>query len=582
MSTLLVEQELAKKSEEEAKKHKAFEGDFKKFSQVVSSIPPPFVYKDEKNVGGSLKDAMQNHATAVGFAVIDKGEIKCVGVEGQLRFQDPNSPPVTTESLFITASIAKPVTAYAMLHCLAEYKVDLDAKIDEYFPSIPTTYPFTTIDEKAITGSEAAELIAAENEPVKQLELIAQFKSWAELHPQQNITMDEVNKLEQAILQKHEFLYGSHEIRKLLQKFKGHNITIRQLLEHSSGIMDPEHGLPRRPDEYKTSTETSAAWLYGASFDNESSHQYRYSNTGYTVAECLLERLTGKPFPEAMQQYVFGPLKMQSSTFSQSPETWADRKMSIVNGQNGDGKSFPYEMIPRAAGGMHTTLGDYAKFMREMMRVHSDSNDPARQMFIPQKRNDVQGRSCNYGLGISIHQDGDEINLDHSGSCSNAQSIMHIDLKRQQAAVIMLNSRDAAFCRSVMTSVGEAYEWPNLQEMGLKPHELTPIPENQFSKRIGQYKMDGCDVSILIKDNQLMIELPWPRADSEHHELFNLAFDERNDLVFYRKDGSVIDRVGKLEPVPKPNSLAQEWAISQEQDNQAEEIQKARNFPGFE
>jgi CubicO group peptidase (beta-lactamase class C family) len=50
--------------------------------------------------------------------------------------------------------------------------------------------------------------------------------------------------------------------------------------------------------------------------------QYRYSGSHYTVVQRLLMDVTGKPFPDLMQELVFEPLGMLHSNFDQSyPET---------------------------------------------------------------------------------------------------------------------------------------------------------------------------------------------------------------------------------------------------------------------
>lgn len=578
MSTQIT-QELFERAQEEAKKRGAFEGDFKKFTEIVSSIPPAIIYQGDKVVCASLKDTMRGQATAVGFAVIDKGKIDCIGVEGQLRFQDPMSPPVTTQSLFATASICKSVTAYGALRCLADLKIDIDSPIDKYFPPVPTSYPFSTIAPEKITGDQAAKIIASEKEPAKQLEFIAQFKAWQQ-HTNSDVNLDEVNKLEQAILKEHEFLYGSLEIRQTLQKFTGHGITFRQLMEHSSGIVEI---FPKNTERFTTSTQISTAMLTDAKVARKPGETWAYSNVGFILIECLLEQLTGKPFPTVMQQYVFDPLKMQNSTFSQSTATLTDTQRPVVNGQKVDGTSFPHEMIPRGPGGMHTTFEDYSIFMLELIRVyHAPSTDPVKEMFKEQKRKTVEGLPCNYGLGVHLFGNPKNQCIDHTGGSPSCSSIMHIDLMHQQAAVVMVNCRRDELCHRVEAAIGRTYNWSNLRELRLEPKVLLPIPEKDFSQYVGRYKMWQAEVTILVQDHRLMMELPWPTYDAPLEKL-QLAKDEDGNLILHQTDGRVFRPAGKLEPIPlQPQPLAKEEALSQEQDNEAEEILKTRNYPGLE
>jgi CubicO group peptidase (beta-lactamase class C family) len=92
----------------------------------------------------------------------------------------------------------------------------------------------------------------------------------------------------------------------------------------------------------------------------------RYSNGGYLIVQQLLEDVLGKPFPEVMQETVFGAIGMTSSTFEQSlPEGLEDRAATAHGwdvdawrenpGQPAPGKWHSQDM---ASGGLWTTSSD--------------------------------------------------------------------------------------------------------------------------------------------------------------------------------------------------------------------------------
>ena len=67
-----------------------------------------------------------------------------VGFDGRLQWEKgfgsadlESGAPATAQTLFRTASIAKPMTATALLSLMEEGKVDLDAEIQRYAPSFP-------------------------------------------------------------------------------------------------------------------------------------------------------------------------------------------------------------------------------------------------------------------------------------------------------------------------------------------------------------------------------------------------------------------------------------------------------------
>jgi len=53
----------------------------------------------------------------------------------------------------------------------------------------------------------------------------------------------------------------------------------------------------------------------GFSFINEPGKTFKYSNTGYLIAQKAIEDVTGEPFARVAEAYVFKPLHMNNSSF---------------------------------------------------------------------------------------------------------------------------------------------------------------------------------------------------------------------------------------------------------------------------
>lgn len=67
-----------------------------------------------------------------------------VAIDGQITFEKSygmddleNSVPATTDTLFRTGSIAKPITAVAAMELVQQHKLDLDAPVQKYCPAFP-------------------------------------------------------------------------------------------------------------------------------------------------------------------------------------------------------------------------------------------------------------------------------------------------------------------------------------------------------------------------------------------------------------------------------------------------------------
>lgn len=89
-------------------------------------------------------------------------------------------------------------------------------------------------------------------------------------------------------------------------------VTMHQLLSHTAGLADeaPQNG-PH--DESAMQQNVSG---YDQSYVLAPPGKFfSYANTGYVVAGYTIEKLTGKPFADAMRDLVFAPYEMHASTY---------------------------------------------------------------------------------------------------------------------------------------------------------------------------------------------------------------------------------------------------------------------------
>ncbi|MYS20941.1 D-alanyl-D-alanine carboxypeptidase [Streptomyces sp. DvalAA-14] len=103
-------------------------------------------------------------------------------------------------------------------------------------------------------------------------------------------------------------------------------ITVRQLLNHTSGLYDYSNDLPGilvgdtvtgyqqfRYATYAPADLVADALTHGSQFTPGS--QYQYSNTNFVVLGMLVEQVTGKPFAQDLQERILGPVGMPHTRF---------------------------------------------------------------------------------------------------------------------------------------------------------------------------------------------------------------------------------------------------------------------------
>ena len=116
----------------------------------------------------------------------------------------------------------------------------------------------------------------------------------------------------------------------------------------------------------------------------EPGERYSYSGEGMTFLQVVIEKVTGKPLEQLMQEHVFGPYGMRMSSYTWQPRFEADYAV----GHASDGKVYPKDKdnAARAASTLETTTDDYARFMTAVLRGQGLSQASWNEIFKPQVR----------------------------------------------------------------------------------------------------------------------------------------------------------------------------------------------------
>ena len=194
-------------------------------------------------------------------------------------------------------------------------------------------------------------------------------------------------------------------------------ITIRHLLTHTSGLREWSNlvaaaGWPRG-ERAHTQQDLLDVVFRQKALNYPVGEHYSYTNSGYAIAQTLVERVSGKSFQEFTQERIFRPLGM---THTQ----WRDDFTRIVPGRaqayerQGDAwrLAMPFESVV-GPGGMLTTVGDWLIWNEALARSslragHTDS--------LTQRMRLNNGRQIPYALGVIVQDYRGVREISHSGS----------------------------------------------------------------------------------------------------------------------------------------------------------------------
>ncbi|HWZ44545.1 MAG TPA: serine hydrolase [Candidatus Saccharimonadales bacterium] len=109
------------------------------------------------------------------------------------------------------------------------------------------------------------------------------------------------------------------DISRFIPEFplQGHRVSIRQLLNHTSGIVDyhylgdPIEATSRQP---KALDEVMALYA-GKNWVNEPGNKWDWSISGFQLLVTIVERVTGQSFADYVQQNIFTPAGVKSTTY---------------------------------------------------------------------------------------------------------------------------------------------------------------------------------------------------------------------------------------------------------------------------
>src|SRR5215212_11484550 len=96
------------------------------------------------------------------------------------------------------------------------------------------------------------------------------------------------------------------------------DVTLRRVASHSSGLM----GEPPLDHWFTLPFPTREEWLAAlprVKVAIPPGSAFKYSNLGYTLLGEVIERMTGRPYVEYMQEAIFSPLGLDSSTYEPEP-----------------------------------------------------------------------------------------------------------------------------------------------------------------------------------------------------------------------------------------------------------------------
>jgi CubicO group peptidase (beta-lactamase class C family) len=195
-------------------------------------------------------------------------------------------------------------------------------------------------------------------------------------------------------------------------------VTIFHLLTHTSGIPS----FTSFPDYQSTmtlavTTEKMVERFRDKPLEFAPGEKWNYSNSGYVLLGYLIERISGQPDAQFLQENIFKALGMTGSGYDSNADVIARRAAGYNLGPNGlVNARFIHMTIPHGAGALYSTTHDLLRWNQALFGGKVLSPASLKKMTTPFKNN--------YGFGIGITTANGRTRYSHNGAINGFNSFL--------------------------------------------------------------------------------------------------------------------------------------------------------------
>lgn len=211
-------------------------------------------------------------------------------------------------------------------------------------------------------------------------------------------------------------------------------ITIKQLLNHTSGIKDYENILTKKG----LTNNDVIHWLHSQNeLTFESGTKFQYSNSGYIILALIIENVSKMSYARFVKENIFDRLRMHHTTVYE-PNIFIPNK---ATGHDSNKKVDDYSLLTTGDGGIYSTAADLYKLDKALKKYQLLSEKSTEQLYqTPILQN---GTHSKYGLGWFIEQSDGVMIASHTGGLAGFRSLFWRDIKNGNTIIALTNQGDA-------------------------------------------------------------------------------------------------------------------------------------------
>jgi D-alanyl-D-alanine carboxypeptidase len=224
---------------------------------------------------------------------------------------------------------------------------------------------------------------------------------------------------------------------------RANEVTIRQLLSHTSGYQDywPQDYVPPFMMQPITANRILDLWARKP-LDFDPGTKWQYSNTNYVIAGVIVEKASGQDLLDFLHKNIFDPLGMKSVTNTDQvklgdsdPTGYLRYALGPLRPAPKEGKGWLF-----AAGELAMTASDLAKW--DISIIDQTVLKPSSYKEFETEVLLNNGAGTGYGLGVDVSLQSERRMLEHGGEVSGFTS-QNTVFPDDRVAIVVFTNQDA-------------------------------------------------------------------------------------------------------------------------------------------
>lgn len=231
-------------------------------------------------------------------------------------------------------------------------------------------------------------------------------------------------------------------ITKYLTELPYDNITIRQLLHHTSGLAPYEDVVEDfwKGDEDKDFvTNNDLLKMYAKEKPKslfKPEEKYEYSNTGYAFLASIVERVSEMSFEDFIKENIFEPLDLSNAFAFRRPKKAPKKVVQGFTYEEEEYEDYSYNYLDGIVGdgNVFASAEDLAAYAYALLEGKIVSEDTLKEAFtVATLKN---GEETEYGFGWELEGDA---YVSHTGAWEGYNTYLGIDLEENRIIIVLDN-----------------------------------------------------------------------------------------------------------------------------------------------